>query len=73
MQSQIKKPFIDNGINRDGSGNMGKKFAYCYFTKVWNHVNLSIFASSEAETCSTSIAMTRCSIFIILVVSESPH
>ena len=41
--------------------------------KVWNHVNLSIFASSEAETCSTSITMTRCSIFIILVVSESPH
>ena len=41
--------------------------------KVWNRVNLSIFASSEAESCSTSIAMTRCSIFIILVVSESPH
>ena len=40
--------------------------------KVQNHVNLSIFATSEAETCSTSIAMTRCSIFIILVVSESP-
>ena len=41
--------------------------------KVWNRVNLSIFASSEAKTCSTSIAMTRCSIFIILVVSESPR
>ena len=41
--------------------------------KVWNHVNLSIFASSEAKTCSTSIAMTRCSIFINLVVSESPR
>ena len=36
-------------------------------------MNLSIFTSSEAETCSTSIAMTSCSIFIILVVSESPH
>ena len=35
-------------------------------------MNLSIFAYSEAETCSTSITMTRCSIFIILVVSESP-
>ena len=41
--------------------------------KVWNHVYLLIFASSEAETCSTSIAMTRCSIFIILVVLESPR
>ena len=41
--------------------------------KIWNCVNLSIFASSEAETCSTSIAMTRRSIFIILVVSESPR
>jgi len=41
--------------------------------KVWNRVNLSIFASSEAETCSASIAMTSNSISIILVVLESPR
>ena len=40
--------------------------------KDWNRVNLPIFASSEAKTCSTYIAMTNCSILIILVVSESP-
>ena len=42
-------------------------------TKVWNRVNLSIFASPKSKTCSTSMAMTRCLDFIILVVLESPR
>ena len=41
--------------------------------KVWNHVNLSIFAFSEAGTCSVSIAITSLSIIIIFVVLESPN
>ena len=42
-------------------------------TKVWNCVNLSIFAFSEAGTCSVSIAITSLSIIIIFVVLESPN
>ena len=42
-------------------------------TKVWNHENLSIFASSEAETCAASFAMTSHSISKFFVVLESPN
>ena len=41
--------------------------------KVWDHVNLSIFAFSKAGTCSVSIAITSLSIIIIFVVLESPN
>ena len=42
-------------------------------TKVWNRVNLSIFAFSEMGTCSASIAITSLSIILIFVVLESPN
>ena len=41
--------------------------------KVWNRENLSIFATSEAETCAASIAMTSHSIPKILVDLKSPN
>ena len=57
----------------------GKFFIYIKFffiaicAKVWNRVNLSIFAFSEVGTCSASIAITSLSIIIIFVVLESPN
>ena len=39
--------------------------------KVWNCVNLSIFAFSKMGTCS--IAITSLSIILIFVVLESPN
>ena len=42
-------------------------------TKVWNHVNLSIFAFSKVGTCSASIIITSLSIIIIFVVLESSN
>ena len=41
--------------------------------KVWNRVNLSIFAFSETGTCSASIAIASLSIILIFVVLESPN
>ena len=49
----------------------GHIIAIC--AKVWNHVNLPIFAFSEVGTCSASIAITSLSIIIIFVVLESPN
>ena len=42
-------------------------------TKVWICVNLSIFASSDVETCAASITMTSHPILITLLALESPH
>ena len=50
---------------------LGEFIAIC--AKVWNHVNLSIFAFSGAETCSASNTITSCSIIIIFIVLESPN